>query len=541
MKKSSFVKGAFIATFGIVITKILGIVYVIPFYALIGEQGGALYGYAYAIYTVFLNFSTVGLPLAISKMTSEYETLGYDYLKKKSFKISKIIMFSMGVISFLMLFIFAPSISHLILGDITGGNTIEDVTMVVRLISSAVLIVPLLSVTRGYLQGHKFMGVSSVATVIEQVIRVAVILVGSYLAVKVFGLSITSAVGISVFAATIGALIAYFYTVFKIRKHKKLFDGNGEVKEAERQVSVKSIVKKLVIYAVPFVIISLIRDFYNLIDMFTVVKTMVNRLDFSIIDAEATMSVFSTWGIKFNMIVIAIATGLTLSLIPNLSSDFASGNLIALENKVNKALQILVVLTLPMVIGISIISPAVWNLFYGASEVGPIVLKYSIFIAFGSCLFTVVLSVSQALNRYKTLFISFGVALFFKAGLNIPLMLLVSKFGLHPSLGVVISSLFATFVLVGINLIDINKKYLINYKETFKTLIYVVIGTLIMICSLMFLKHYVSIYTESRMISAIIIAVYSLVGGGVYFLYLYLTGVIKKIFGGRFNIFKNKK
>ncbi len=49
MKKNSFMQGAFIATLGIVLSKILGIIYVIPFYAIIGEQGGALYGYEYSI------------------------------------------------------------------------------------------------------------------------------------------------------------------------------------------------------------------------------------------------------------------------------------------------------------------------------------------------------------------------------------------------------------------------------------------------------------------------------------------------------------
>ena len=56
MKKSTFMQGAIIATLAIVLSKILGIIYVIPFYSLIGEQGGALYGYAYSIYGLFLNF-----------------------------------------------------------------------------------------------------------------------------------------------------------------------------------------------------------------------------------------------------------------------------------------------------------------------------------------------------------------------------------------------------------------------------------------------------------------------------------------------------
>ena len=39
LKKNTFMQGAFIASMGIVIIKILGIIYVIPFYAIIGEQG----------------------------------------------------------------------------------------------------------------------------------------------------------------------------------------------------------------------------------------------------------------------------------------------------------------------------------------------------------------------------------------------------------------------------------------------------------------------------------------------------------------------
>ena len=41
MKKNSFVEGTFIATFSIILVKILGVLYVIPFYKIIGESGGA--------------------------------------------------------------------------------------------------------------------------------------------------------------------------------------------------------------------------------------------------------------------------------------------------------------------------------------------------------------------------------------------------------------------------------------------------------------------------------------------------------------------
>ena len=69
MKKSSFVEGTFIATAAIIFVKILGMLYVIPFYAIVGTEGAALYAYAYNIYKIFLYISWVRVTVAFSKFT----------------------------------------------------------------------------------------------------------------------------------------------------------------------------------------------------------------------------------------------------------------------------------------------------------------------------------------------------------------------------------------------------------------------------------------------------------------------------------------
>ena len=89
MRKSTFVEGTFIATLAIILTKILGMLYVIPFYGMLDGKGTALYGYAYSIYVVFLDISTAGLPIAISKIINEYNTLGMNEAKIRSYKIGK--------------------------------------------------------------------------------------------------------------------------------------------------------------------------------------------------------------------------------------------------------------------------------------------------------------------------------------------------------------------------------------------------------------------------------------------------------------------
>ena len=222
MYKNSFINGAIITTVGIVITKLLGILYVIPFHAIIGEKGGALYGYAYTIYLIFMSLSSAGIPLAISKVISEYQTMGYLNAKKRAFYLGRRIALIMGFLCFLILSIFAPIIAKLILGNLTGGNTIEDVTFVIRIISSAILVVPILSVYRGYFEGHRIMSPPSISQVIEQVVRVIVIVLGSFLVLDVFDLSLSNAVGIAVFGATVGAFSSYLYLAFKRLKNMLL-------------------------------------------------------------------------------------------------------------------------------------------------------------------------------------------------------------------------------------------------------------------------------------------------------------------------------
>ena len=124
MKKNTFLEGAMIATIGIILCKIIGLVYVIPFYAIIGTQGGALYSYAYSIYAIFLSLSNSGIPVAVSKVISEYNTLGYIKAKERAFQMASIVIIGLGIFFFLVLVIFAPTIASVILGDIQGGNTL---------------------------------------------------------------------------------------------------------------------------------------------------------------------------------------------------------------------------------------------------------------------------------------------------------------------------------------------------------------------------------------------------------------------------------
>lgn len=530
MKKNTFLQGAVIATVAIVISKILGVIYVIPFYSLIGEKGGALYGYAYSIYGLFLNLSTAGIPFAISKITSEYNALKQYYLKDKAYKVSKYLMCILGLICFIILILFAPIIAKIFIGDIKGGNTIEDVTFVIRIVSTALLVVPLLSVARGYLQGHKYIAASSISQVVEQFVRVVFIVLGSYLCLKILNLSLTTTIGVAVFAATISAFVAYLYLVNKMNKNKNVLLKNEVITEEEEKVTTKMIIYKLLAYAIPFILIDVVSSLYSFVDLSTINKTMVS-LGYQMNEAESVISILTTWGSKLNMIVMAVSSGMIVSLVPHIASSFVLKNYKDVKMKINESLQSLIFVVLPMTVGLSMIAVPVWTIFFGqSSDLGPLVFSYSIFIAFAMSIFNVTISTMHSLGYTKTVIFTLSFGLIVKVIINVPFIKMFSSIGLHPSYGVITSTILANIVATGSNLLYIKKKINISYKDTFIKALKTFIPLLGMIVVVYLLKLIIPV-TGSRIMSLIYSFVYGIVGGSVYLFISIKTKIIYEIFG----------
>ena len=534
MKRNSFLGGAVIATLGIVVTKAIGLLYVIPFYAIIGTQGGALYSYAYSIYAIFLSLSNSGIPVAISKVVSEYNALGYHYTKERAYKISSLVLIALGFFFFLVLIIFAPTIAKIILGDIQGGNTIEGVTLVIRIVATALLIVPIESVTQGYLQGQKVMLEPSMANVIEQIGRVVVILVGSFLMLRVFHLSLESAVGVAVFGATVGALTAYFYLLARIHKNrKKLHRGDPPLPE-ERKISNKDILKKIIFYALPFVIIDVLNSAYGMVDTMTVVNTMTN-LGYSAGVTETSIGVIATWATKLNMIIASIALGMSTSLIPNLSASKAKKDYQDISYKINQALKALLFITVPMAVGMSFLANPVWTIFYGYDALSIHIFTLYIFQTISFSFSTVLINIVQSLSHPKLAMGTLLSSFLAKMLLNTPMMYLFHRIGI-PAYYAPIATTFLTQSCVTIFLmIKLKQYYKVHYMETVRVFFKTIFTTGCMVAGLLIISLFVPVNTTMGRIEAILItALYTVIGGAIYFYFAHQGKLTTNVFGEHF-------
>ena len=530
MKKSGFVEGTIIATIAIVVTKILGMLYVIPFYAMIGVQGSALYAYAYNIYVIFLDISSAGLPIAISKIIKEYNTLGMMDAKVRAYRLGKRIINFISIAAFIILFIFAESIATLIIGDLQGGNTINDVAFVIRCVSFAILVIPFLSVSKGYLQGHNIINVSSMSQVIEQVVRIGVILGGSFLALNVFHLSLTTSVGIAVFGAFAGGLAAIFYILKNMNKHKK--ELSLDTKEKKDNITNKEIVKKIASYAIPFIIIDVAVSLYNFIDMVLISRTMTG-LGFDAHTTEFITSSVVTWSGKISMVVNAIAMGLTVSLIPNIVEAFTLKKWNLVESRLNKAMQIILIVCIPMVIGIAMSAQPIWSILYGGTdiELGGLVLGFYIFISLSANLYMVTSSTLQSLNKFKTVYITTLIGYLLNALLDVPFMLLAHHLGFEPFIGAVFASIIGYTFSVISALYILKKDHQLKYKETGKMLGKIIVPTVIMILVVLLLKLVIPLNLVSKTSCIIYVAIISVVGAIVYLFIAYKQGILTTVFG----------
>lgn len=526
MKKNGFVEGTFIATFAIIIVKVLGALYVIPFYRIIGESGGALYSYAYNVYNLFLNISTAGIPIAISKLISEYNTLEMYEAKERAYKLGRNIILIISVIAFFMLFVFSKEFASLILGEIKGGNTLDDVSFVIKCVSFCLLIIPFLSVSKGYLQGHKYITPSSISQVIEQVVRIAVLLMGSYIVINVLNKSVTLGVGVSVFAAFVGGCSAYLYIKIKMIKNKSAFP----TKDTKDNVSNKEIFKKIFKYSIPIIIVSVATDIYSLTDMTLVVRTSY-KLGYTAKEAELIASIISTWAPKICMIINAVAIGMGTSLIPHMVSSYTKKDYTSSNKRFNEALRIIIVSTLPLAVGLAFLSEPVYTLFYGNNTYGTLILRYTSISSFFASIYIVISLSLQSLNKFKTVYVSSIMGFLINALLDVPLMHLFNLMGLEAFYGAILATILGYVFSYIYSLTSLKKSMNFNYSETLDTIKKVFLPITLMFIVLVILNLFVKLPTNGIMRMCLVLGLYTLLGAFVYLGISYKTGLLYEVFG----------
>ncbi|MDD6272161.1 MAG: polysaccharide biosynthesis protein [bacterium] len=528
IKANTFIEGTIITSILLIVIKVLGALYVIPFYQIIGPEGGTLYSYAYNIYNLFLNISTAGIPIAISMIISEYIALNMYDAKERAYKQGKKLISVLAIVSFILVFFGSDYLAKFILSDVVGGHSIKEVSSVIKAISPCLLIIPFLSVLRGYMQGHKFVVPTSVAQVIEQIVRIIIVLIGSFVSIKLLKMNITNGVCIALSGTFFGGLVAYLYLIKKVKDNKTQFP----TQENKDQTSNKTIMKKIITYCLPIVLISITDNIYTLVDIKLIIKGL-NMIGFTAMESEIVSGIVSTWAPKICTIIIAISMALTTNIIPHVTSNFIKKDMKAVNYRVNQALSTMLIITIPMSLLLILLSKEAYYIFYGASNYGYMILKFSsishIFLGIWSVLSTTL----QSMKKFKQIYIYSITGLILNALLDIPLILLFNIIGIAPYVATVVATCIGYLTSIILSLRYLNKTMKMNYQNTLNLLKKLVFPCILILIPVLISKYYINFeYTFiTSMISLIIHGIY---GMSIYLLITYKNGSLNSILGDEF-------
>lgn len=357
MSKESFIKGAAILGIAGLLVKVLGAIYRIPLTNLIGTEGIGYYQPAYNIYNLLLVVSLSGFPTAIAKLVSEKRALQNYAGAYQVYKVSRWGLFLIGIVSSLLVFVFARQLVSFI------GFPGAYYSMLALV--PALFAVPLLSAYRGFFQGTQNMTPIAISQIIEQVFRVAI---GLYLANALVGHGLEEAAAGATFGASAGgvaALVLIYLMFFLSRKNIKKEIASSKNNKLE---PVWNIVKKLLYIAIPITIGASIAPLMGIMDSY-IVSNRLSAIGYDqtqIADMFGELSGTAQTLINFPQV---FSTAVAMSLVPAITGAFTKNQVSKLNVTANAGVKMSLIIGLPCGIGLFMLAEPVIALLY--SSIGP--------------------------------------------------------------------------------------------------------------------------------------------------------------------------
>lgn len=522
-QQEQLVQGTAWLTAGNFISRLLGALYIIPWYAWMGKaapEANALFGMGYEIYALFLLIATVGIPVAVAKQIAKYNTLGQLEL---SFYLVRKVLQLMLLLGFLfagLMFGLAP-----VLADMSGGG--QALIPVMRSLTLAVLVFPSMSVLRGFFQGFNKLYPSAISQVAEQLVRVIWMLLTAFFIMKMGSKNYIEAVTQSTFAAFVGmlaSLATLFYFLWREGQLYSLFHSSPD----KVSLSTKDLLLETVKEAIPFIIMGSAIQIFRLIDQMTYINTMSLFTDFSQKDLTVQFAYFASNPGKLTMIIISVATSISATSIPLLTASFIKKNRRETAALVIDNLVMLMLVLTPAIIGSMVLAKPLYEVFYGQVDD----LALSLFVA--SLLQTLIVSLYTVLSPIlQAFFETRRSILYFVYGLGAKILLQIPFIYLFQAYGPIWSTALGLLVPIVLTYYRIQKVTSFNRRLLMKQILLINLMTMGMFCVIapVTVAIYLVVAPAGRWSSLLVIA---LIGGLGILVYAYLalkTRLLDKIIG----------
>ncbi|WP_427910642.1 polysaccharide biosynthesis protein [Pediococcus parvulus] len=505
--KDKMIEGSAWMTAGSIFSRLLGAIYIIPWviwFGTMSNQANALFAKGYNIYSFFLIAAIAGIPSAIAKQVAHYNTINEFAVGQRLYKRGLLLSGATGIVCALILYFGAPFLS----------NHDPNVIPILHSLAWAVLIIPTMSLTRGFFQGYQEMAPSAISQFVEQLARVAYMLITAFLIMHVHHGNWVSAVSQSTFAAFIGAIGGMLVLFWYYFRHRSRLRELAENSKQELAIPTKQLYKEIIAQATPFIIIGSAITIFQLIDQYTFFNIMQRAFDYSTTVVNTLYADFAFNSNKLIMIVVSLGSAMAITAVPMLSEAKTRGNKREINNQITDALLLFSFFMIPSALGMAAIAQPLNTLFYHYDVVGTLVLQASSYVSIILGLFTVISAIMQGISENVRAVGYFAIGVVVKFALQFPM---VSYFGV---MGPLLSTAIGFGVVSWLILRHLNQEYGISFhriSRPFAGILVFSVLTFIVAYATVHLS-YLALNPNSKFM-AVFVSVLAACLGGIVYLY----------------------
>ncbi len=519
-------------TAGNIGSRLLGVIYVIPWYYWLGENADAsntLFNMGYNIYALFIMISTAGIPAAIAKQIAFHNSRGEYRTSKRLFYRSIQVMLVFGVISAIIMYLASPALSY-------GAGGGDELVPAMRSLSVAILVIPFMSVFRGYFQGTQNMAPYAISQLVEQFARVIFMLSATFMIMKMGSGDYVAAVTQSTFAAFIGALAGIGVLLYYFKKEKIKMDILAEQSQEEEGLNTATLLIRTIKEAVPFIIIGAGITIYKLVDQYTFIRTMSSFTNYTNKQLMSLMALFSGNPDKLTMVVIGLSTAMALVGLPLITESYAKGDRVGLAKLVSNNLQLYSFVMFPATFGMIILAYPLNTLFYVPNALGARLLIVACLSGLVSGLFMISATMLQGIYENTSAVIFFGIGLIVKIVTQPIFIRLLESYGplVSTSIGLGVTCYF--------NLRKLHQKTGFNHVLVLRRSLLIFLMTMVMFLLTALTKGIFGLWLsqERKVQSFFLILIVAAVGGFAYVYMALKVRLADKLLGARMQQLRQK-
>ncbi|MDN6639449.1 MAG: polysaccharide biosynthesis protein [Tetragenococcus sp.] len=525
-------RGSAWMTIGNIGSRLLGVIYLLPWIYWLGDDylpANALFGMSYNIYALFLMISTAGLPSAIAKQVSYYNSINEYRASQKLFMRAMQLMLGLGAVFALIMYFAAPA-----LAKHAGGGA--DLIPSMRSLSAAILVIPLMSVIRGYFQGLQNVAPYAISQLVEQVARVGYMLLATFVIMRLGSGDYVAAVTHSTFAAFIGALASIAVLLYYYKKEKSRLNVLADMSSNNVKVNTTRLLLQTVREAVPFIIVGSGITIYKMVDQYTFISTMTRFTEYSNQQLQSLFALFSSNPDKLVMVVIGLATSLATVGLPLVTEAFAKKDRPALAKLVSNNLQLYTFVMFPSTFGMMLLAYPLNTLFYQPNRLGANLL---IAVSFSGLLLGLFMLTSSMLQG---IYENPSAVLYFAIGLAVKFLTQTVSIYLLESYGPVISTMLGFGVTCYLNLRKLHKKTGFDIGLTCRRIVLVFFLSMVMLIFAGAARGiFGMLFTQERKAQSFILIVIVAIVGVLAYLYMTLkVRLADKLLGSRVGLLRTK-